>query len=154
MEELLKQLQEEVCHDGAWVENKGVLLTYHYREVPQLLRETLVPRAKEIITGCGFKVGLAHCALECKPQVKWDKGRASIYILRTAFGVDWSERIRIIFAGDDVTDEDAISALKGMAFTFRIVSHHLTKTAADKRLPSTDSVLTLLKWVEKHMATR
>lgn len=39
------------------------------------------------------QVGLAHCALEIKPpQLMWDKGRASIYILRTAFGVDWSER--------------------------------------------------------------
>ena len=35
-------------------------------------------------------------------------GRASIYILRTAFGVDWHERVRIIYAGDDITDEDAI----------------------------------------------
>ena len=92
--------------------------------------------------------------LECKPKVTWDKGRASIYILRTAFGVDWAERIRIIFAGDDVTDEDAIVALKGMAYTFRIVNNHLTKTSADKRLPSTDSVLTMLKWVERHMSTR
>lgn len=37
-----------------------------------------------------------------------NKGRAAIYILRTAFGVDWSERIKIIYAGDDVTDEDAL----------------------------------------------
>ena len=35
-------------------------------------------------------------------------------------------RIRIFFAGDDVTDEDAISALKGMAITFRIVSSHVS----------------------------
>jgi trehalose 6-phosphate synthase/phosphatase len=28
---LLRKLQEEVCHDGAWVEHKGLLLTYHYR---------------------------------------------------------------------------------------------------------------------------
>lgn len=36
------------------------------------------------------------------------QGRASIYILRTAFGVDWSERVKIIYAGDDATDEDAM----------------------------------------------
>ena len=34
--------------------------------------------------------------------------------------------VRIIFAGDDVTDEDAITALKGMAMTFRIVSSHVS----------------------------
>ena len=49
----------------------------------------------------------------------WDKGRASLSILRTAFGVDWAERIRIIYAGDDTTDEDAILALKGNHFSFR-----------------------------------
>ena len=27
---LLRKLQDEVCRDGAWVEHKGLLLTYHY----------------------------------------------------------------------------------------------------------------------------
>ena len=31
VEELLQELQAECCKDGAWVENKGVLLTYHFR---------------------------------------------------------------------------------------------------------------------------
>ena len=54
----------------------------------------MTPRyIKLIIVYNEVQVGLAHCALEIKPpQVMWDKGRASIYILRTAFGVDWSER--------------------------------------------------------------
>ena len=152
--ELLQKLQEEVCHDGAWVENKGVLLTYHFRATPANLRGPLVERAKQIILDHGFQVGHAHCALEVKPKVKWDKGRASIHILRTAFGVDWTDRIRVVFIGDDTTDEDAISALKGLAKTFRIVSNHLTETEADKRLPTQDSVMTLLRFVERHMASR
>merc|ERR1719397_619412 len=153
---LMQQLQEECCREGAWVENKGVLLTFHFRNVPAELREPLVVRARQLITQAGFDIGNAHCALECRYQQipLWDKGRASIYILRTAFGVDWSDRIRIIYAGDDVTDEDAMSALKGMAYTFRVVSSSLTQTAADKRLPSTDSVVCLLRWVESHMAQR
>ena len=53
-----------------------------------------------MIGDLGFHCVPAHCALEAKPPVRWDKGRAAIYILRTAFGVDWNERIRIIFAGD------------------------------------------------------
>lgn len=106
--DLLKALQEQVCKEGAWVENKGALLTFHYRETPPHIRNTLVEQAKNLIENAGFRAGKAHMAIEAKPPVQWNKGRASIYILRTAFGVDWSERIRIIYAGDDVTDEDAM----------------------------------------------
>ena len=31
---LIDQLERECCGEGAWVENKGILLTYHYRNVP------------------------------------------------------------------------------------------------------------------------
>lgn len=151
---LLKALQEQVCKDGAWVENKGPLLTLHYRETPITLRPGLVEQASKLITAAGFTPAPAHCALEARPPVEWDKGRASIYILRTAFGLDWSERIRIIYAGDDLTDEDAMLALKGMAATFRIASSSIIKTSAERRLSSTDSVLAMLKWVERHFSRR
>ena len=66
------------------------------------------------MTEAGFKIGMSDGGLvtEAKPAIKWDKGNAAIYILRSAFGVNWSENIRIIFAGDDLTDEDAMKALK------------------------------------------
>lgn len=121
------------------------------RNVPIEKREPMVSTAEKIIQKSGFKVGIAHCALECKPAVSWDKGRASIQILKTIFGENWSENVGIIFAGDDVTDEDAMMALKGKAYSFRISDNQQIKTSADKILPSTDSVLLMLKWVEKHM---
>jgi len=151
---LLKELQEDLCHDGAWVENKGAVLTFHYRETPAHLRSDIVSKAEKMMKENGFKVGKGHCVLEARPPVMWNKGRASIYILRTAFGVDWHERVRIIYAGDDSTDEDAIEALKGMAITFRVTTSHTVRTAANRRLPSTDSVLTMLKWVDRHMSQR
>lgn len=98
----------QLCHDGAWVENKGPVLTFHYRDVPQQLRAPLIERASELMIKNGFVAQRGHCIVEAKPPVHWNKGRASIYILRTQFGVDWHERVRIIYAGDDVTDEDAI----------------------------------------------
>ena len=52
--------------------------------------------------------------------------------------MDWSDRIRIIYAGDDVTDEDAMQALKGMAFSFRVVSSDLTQTSANMRWVTTN----------------
>lgn len=41
-----------------------------------------------------------------------------------------------------------------MAITFRVASSSIIKTAADRRLASTDAVLTLLKWIERHLAKR
>ncbi|CAG0890921.1 unnamed protein product [Darwinula stevensoni] len=151
---MCQELQDECCKDGAWIEHKGPIITYHFRAVPIQLRGTFKQKATAIISKNGFKVHRAHCAIEARPPIQWDKGRASIYILRTMFGVDWLERVRVIYVGDDVTDEDALLALHGMACTFRITSHHLIRTAATKRLSSTDSVLTLLKWVERHISKR
>ena len=61
------------------------------------------------------------------------QGDAAIYILRSAFGVNWSQDIRIIFAGDDLTDEDAMKGLKGLAYSFRVVNSGLVHTLADHR---------------------
>lgn len=41
-----------------------------------------------------------------------------------------------------------------MAATFRVTSSQIVKTSAEHRLPSTDSVLTMLKWVERHFMRR
>lgn len=98
----------KVCHDGAWVENKGAVLTFHYRETPDHLRPEMVSKAEKLMTDGGLNVGKGHCVLEARPPVSWNKGHASLYILRTAFGDDWKERVRVIYAGDDVTDEDAM----------------------------------------------
>ena len=38
------------------MENKGVLLTYHYREVPLEKRNELVERARQLIIDSGFVV--------------------------------------------------------------------------------------------------
>lgn len=151
---LLRKLQEQVCHSGAWVEHKGLLLTYHYSETAMKLRPALIKRASELIEEAGLICARAYCAIEAKPPAQWNKGRAAIYILRTTFGVDWAERIRIVYAGDDFTDEAAIKALKGLAATFRVTSTPAVKTSADRRLANNDSVLMMLKWIDSFMANR
>lgn len=35
-------------------------------------------------------------------------GEAALYILREEFGNNWAEKVKVIFAGDDTTDEDAM----------------------------------------------
>jgi len=41
-----------------------------------------------------------------------------------------------------------------MAATFRVAQSKIVKTSAERRLPSTDSVLTMLKWIERHFGKR
>ena len=152
--ELKDEIEKEVCVDGAWLESKGFSMTFHYRNVMNGKRAPLIDQATAIILKHGFRPCKAHCAVEARPPIQWDKGRASIHILRTTFGIDWSERVRIIYVGDDTTDEDAMQSLKGMAVTFRVANTKTVKSAANHRLHDTSSVATLLKWVEQHMEKR
>lgn len=117
-------------------------------------RPPLIDEAAAVILKHSFVPLKAHCAVEAKPPIQWNKGRASIHILRTTFGIDWSDRVKILYVGDDTTDEDAMAALKGMAVTFRVANSQTTKSNADHRLHDTSSVLTLLQWVKQHFTKR
>lgn len=152
--ELLKQRLQEVCVDGAWLENKGSCIAFHYREVPSNKTAAITSRAQELFQEVGIKMHQSNRAFEARPPVTWNKGRAAIYILRTLFGLDWCDRVSTIFAGDDKTDEDAMRALQGMAVTFRITRSQNLRSAATHRLPSTDAVLSMLKWIERRLGSR
>lgn len=82
----------QICRDGAWVENKGPLLTFHYRDTPNELRQELVDKARTIIESFGFNATESQCALEAKPPVQWNKGEQR----QTRF--ELTDRIRQYFS--------------------------------------------------------
>ena len=145
--ELAREL-EKIAVDGAWTEAKGPTLTYHYRSVPEKRRAAFVREAYEIIHRNGYQARSAHAAVEACPPIGWDKGRAVLHILRTRYGPSWSEEVRVIYVGDDQTDEDAFRFLSGLAQTFRVGSAD-TSTAAARRLPDVNGVLSLLAWLAR-----
>lgn len=49
-------------------------LSFHYREVAKEFHEKLNKEAIEIITSFGYIANQAHCAVEAKPPVHWNKG--------------------------------------------------------------------------------
>ncbi|MBW2273846.1 MAG: bifunctional alpha,alpha-trehalose-phosphate synthase (UDP-forming)/trehalose-phosphatase [Deltaproteobacteria bacterium] len=136
----------EVHADGAWTEAKGPTLTYHYRGVPPDRWPALIKRAERIITAAGFQARPAHCALEARPPIGWDKGRAVLHVLRERYGPSWSQKVRVIYVGDDQTDEDAFRFLAGLAMTFRVGPAD-TLTAATRRLPNVSAVQALIEWL-------
>jgi trehalose 6-phosphate synthase/phosphatase len=137
---------EEIHVDGAWTEAKGPTLTYHYRGVPPDRWPTLIKRAEHIITAAGFQARPAHCAIEGRPPIGWDKGRAVLHVLRSRYGPSWSQKVRVIYVGDDQTDEDAFRFLAGLALTFRVGPAD-TLTAAIRRLPNVAAVRALAEWL-------
>jgi trehalose 6-phosphate synthase/phosphatase len=144
----LAEALQEVATSGAWTEAKGPTLTFHVRRVPLDQRRELIDRARAIIIGAGFQARDAHAALEGQPPIGWDKGRAVLHVLRARYGPDWSERVRVIYAGDDQTDEDAFRFLSGLARTFRIGPAD-TPTAAQHRIPDVESVRTFVDWIAR-----
>jgi trehalose 6-phosphate synthase/phosphatase len=137
---------EAIAVDGAWTEAKGPTLTYHYRELPPERHDDFVNRAHAIITAAGFQARNAHCAVEARPPIGRDTGRAVLHILRERYGPAWSEQVRVVYVGDDTTDEDAFRFLAGLAATFRVGPAD-TPTAATRRLPNVPAVRALLEYL-------
>jgi trehalose-phosphatase len=143
--ELATQLER--CEvDGAWIERKGPTLTFHYRAVRENRRAQLVEDVRAIINQAGYQDRSAHCAVEARPPIGWDKGHAVLHVLRSRYGPSWSESVRVVYVGDDHTDEDAFRFLAGLATTFRVGSAD-TPTAATRRLPDVEAVRGLLAWL-------
>ncbi len=144
-DDLAKEL-ERLGVEGAWTERKGPTLTFHYRKVAEPKRDALIEEARSLIIASGFQARDAHCAVEARPPIGWDKGRAVLHILRSRYGRAWSERVRVIYVGDDLTDEDAFRLLAGLAITFRVGPADVP-TAASRQLPNVDAVKALVEWV-------
>lgn len=61
----------------------------------------------------------------------------------------------MIYAGDSAADEYAMEALKGVAYTFKVINEDatgVTKTWANSRLQGPDAVLTMLKFLQRKLS--
>jgi trehalose-phosphatase len=97
------------------VEDKGLTLTVHIREVPttyvplvqrrvwRVLRPALEARTLVLRTG--------KAVLEVRPAIKWDKGDALRWIVEHMCLSQSASGMFPIYIGDDDTDEDAFQAL-------------------------------------------
>ena len=133
---------------GARVERKGVTVAYHVREVAGPEREGAVRAAEAVLRRQRLRVTLGKLAVEGRPPVDWHKGRAVLHVLVNRHGVDWPSRVRALYIGDDLTDEDAFRSLRGIGRSIRVASAPpATVTAADFRLPDPEAVIQLLRWL-------
>lgn len=109
--------------NGAWLEDKGLTLTVHYRRVDP---------AEKILVRNGFygvvrpyqekgqvRVTAGKEVLEVRPPVRWDKGTMVRWLLARREAVTGAE-VLPVYVGDDVTDEDAFGALGRRGITVAV----------------------------------
>ena len=108
VEELERRAREELEPLGAFVEEKGITASIHYRNASPEVGE----RCKEFVEREGERLGLritvGRGVVEARPPIRADKGTATRKV------VEEYEPGKALFMGDDTTDLDAFRQLEAL----------------------------------------
>lgn len=98
-------------YDGIYLEDKQLSLSLHFRNVRDAPADApIVERVHALCAGIeGVRLTDGKKVVEIRPDVDWDKGRATVFLLDTLLGD--APGAPVTFIGDDRTDEDAFRAL-------------------------------------------
>jgi trehalose-phosphatase len=132
--------------EGVIIEDKTITISVHWR----LAESPTVPRLREVVDDVAESLGLrvteGKRIFEIKPPALIDKGTAVLALAeRLTSGRDDAS---IVFAGDDVTDEDAIRVLREhhpRAVTIRVLSEENPPTEAEFSLDGTEAMRRFLE---------
>ncbi len=108
---------------GAWVEDKGLTASVHYR----LVRPIDLPHVQRIFYAVvqpyqikrHVRVTTGRCVFEVRPPVSWSKATMVNWLL-TRQQDDAGRRSLPLYVGDDVTDEDAFELLRSRGLTVAV----------------------------------
>ena len=93
---------------GVSIENKRLTLAVHYRQVsPRLVPMIKVALRRIFHSYQQFKITSGKKVMEVRPNTKWNKGLAAQWLIKK-LGPGLP-----VYIGDDKTDEDAFSRLRG-----------------------------------------
>lgn len=117
---------------GVIVEDKGITISVHWRLADPAIAPRLREAVDDVAQSLNLRVTEGKRIFEIRPPARIDKGTAVLGLAeRLAEGrADAS----LVFAGDDVTDEDAIRALRAhhpRAVTIRILGEETSPTVAE-----------------------
>jgi trehalose 6-phosphate phosphatase len=140
---------------GAWVEDKGLTLSVHFRRVPP----ARVPEVKAQVlkhAAPGLEAGrlllrTGKAVLEIRPCVDWSKGEAVSWMLQQIRLANPGASVLALYLGDDDTDEDAFRVLVSTGVGI-VVGRDRFESAAHFRVDSITEVerfltiLSTLSW--------
>ena len=111
-EEAVKELEmkarEELEPLGAFVEEKGITASIHYRNTSSEVGERCKEFAKSEGERLGLRITTGRGVVEARPPIRADKGTATRKV------VEEYEPEKTLFMGDDTTDLDAFRELEAL----------------------------------------
>lgn len=94
---------------GILLEEKGPIVAIHFRTAPPGIGDMVLKTADNLVSkNPGLAIKQGKMLVEITPNMAFNKGLAVKWLLDNLFP---AERPVIIFAGDDLTDEDAFTVL-------------------------------------------
>lgn len=103
---------------GAWVENKGLTLSVHYRLVKPIMRREFFRTVEQCLSSTPHASQLLIRHGKCVVDIgalHWNKGSAIVWLLKTV-----AKGAMVLYLGDDATDEDAFRVLRRYGVTIRV----------------------------------
>ena len=102
-----------------YIENKGLSVAVHLRRVRrnyhQMVKDIVKTTVGPWLKKYGLQLTRCKMLIEVRPALHWNKGNAVLWIWRRL-----APKYVPFYIGDDVTDEDAFSALRPYGITVRI----------------------------------
>lgn len=109
---------------GAWVEDKGLTLSVHYRQVKpedhSRVERLVYEIAAPFLLKRQIRVTTGKMVCEVRPPVHWTKGTVVAWLLARESALSKGQKLLPLYAGDDLTDEDAFKALQGRGITIAV----------------------------------
>lgn len=155
-------------YPGGYLEHKGFTLSLHYRMLKPTAAAEFLRTARAVLaphlTRQSLHVHRGKKVIEVYPPIRWDKGKAVLYIKNRWGRVKKNgrrppARYFSIYIGDDQTDEDAFLALGGRdrgsgpvrspGSSIGIRVGKTMKTRADYYVRDAGEVAVFLKMIEK-----
>ena len=100
---------------GVSIENKGLTLSVHYRQVPEEKTKEVKSIFDRIVSGAQalgkIRITTGKKVFEVRPGVDWDKGKALKLLMKKYGKGGRNSRLVPIYLGDDRTDEDAFGVV-------------------------------------------
>lgn len=133
--------------DGVYLEDKELSLSVHYRLVEAESEQNRIRSLVEATyaeASKGLRLTYGKRVVEVRPDVGWNKGNATLFVLDVIEKARGSAAFPI-FIGDDVTDEDAFVALRGRGEGVIVAPDETVATAATSSVASVQEVVKLIE---------